>query len=57
MPGCVRGELIGLRWDHVDLAAGVLHVRHSWDPKEGDIDPKSRHGTRDVRSPPCCAST
>ncbi len=49
--GLRKGELIGLRWDDVDLAAGVLHVRHSWDPKEGDIDPKSRRGTRDVPIP------
>jgi integrase len=25
--GLRRGELIGLRWSDVDLAAGVIHVR------------------------------
>ena len=54
--GLRKGELIGLRWDDVDLAAGVLRVRHSWDPKEGDIDPKSAHGPA-TADPAVCAST
>ena len=29
--GLRRGELIGLHWDDVDLATGVIHVRRGWD--------------------------
>ena len=29
--GLRRGELIGLLWDDVDLATGVIHVRRGWD--------------------------
>jgi integrase len=44
--GLRRGELRGLRWDDVDLAAGLIHVRHGWDDYAGEIDPKSAKGTR-----------
>lgn len=46
--GLRRGELIGLRREDIDLAAGVLHVRRGWDMVEGEIEPKSRHGRRKV---------
>ena len=46
--GLRLGELQGLRWGDVDLAAGVIHVRRGWDVKAGEIAPKSRKGTRDV---------
>jgi integrase len=46
--GLRRGELQALRWDDVDLAAGVIHVRRSWDEVAGEIAPKSRKGTRKV---------
>lgn len=42
------GELRALKVGDVDLAAGVIHVRRSWDPKEGEIPPKSAKGTRTV---------
>ena len=44
--GLRRGELAALRWEDVDLAAGVIHVRRSWDPVEGEIDTKSRQRRR-----------
>ena len=49
--GLRRGELIALRWEDVDLATGVIHVRRGWDAVEGEIAPKSRQGRRDVPIP------
>jgi integrase len=46
--GLRLGELRALRWEDVDLAAGVIRVEQSWDPKEGAIQPKSRAGRREV---------
>ena len=46
--GLRRGELIGLRVEDIDLAAGVIHVRRGWDAVEGEIPPKSRRGLRKV---------
>ena len=43
-----RGELRALRVRNVDLDAATIDVEHSWDDKEGEIDPKSRAGTRRV---------
>lgn len=56
--GLRRGELIGLRWEDVDLATGVIHVRRGWDEVEGEIAPKraARAGVQS-RSPPSCATT
>lgn len=31
--GLRRGELLALRWDDVDLAAGILRVERAWDPR------------------------
>jgi integrase len=42
------GELQALRYEDVDLDAGLLHVRRSWDPQAGPVEPKSRAGARDV---------
>lgn len=49
--GLRLGELQALRWDDVDLAAGLIHVRRSWDPRAGAIEPKSRAGRRTVPVP------
>ncbi len=49
--GLRRSELRALQWEHVDLAAGVIHVEDSWDREEGRIDPKSRKGRRRVPIP------
>jgi integrase len=46
--GLRLGELQALRDEDVDLAAGVLHVRRSWDKIEGPVAPKSRAGVRKV---------
>ena len=46
--GLRRGELMALKWDAVDLAEGVIHVRAGWDRLEGEIDLKTRSGRRRV---------
>jgi integrase len=46
--GLRLGELRALRLGDVDEKNGVIHVRLSWDPKEGEIEPKSTAGVRDV---------
>jgi integrase len=45
--GLRRGELLALRWEDIDLKAGVIHVERSWDAKEG-VAPKSRAARRTV---------
>jgi integrase len=49
--GLRRGELTALRWEDVDLAAGLIRVRRGWDAVEGEIAPKSREGKRNVPIP------
>ena len=44
--GLRYGELRALRWGVVDLLRGTIHVRESWDPKEGVIAPKTRTSQR-----------
>jgi integrase len=46
--GLRRGELMALRVEDIDLAAGLIRVERSWDVKEGVIEPKSRAGRRSV---------
>jgi integrase len=40
--GMRRGELRALRWEHVDLAAGVIRVEQSWDPQKSLADDRGR---------------
>lgn len=47
--GLRRGEIMALRWEDVDLAAGVIRVERSWDaPARVFVEPKSRAGWRKV---------
>jgi integrase len=46
--GLRLGEARALRWQDVDLAAGVIRVERGWDPVAGPIDPKSSAGRRVV---------
>jgi integrase len=47
--GLRRGELMALRFEDVDLPAGVLRVERSYDPKSREfVAPKSRAGVRRV---------
>jgi integrase len=53
--GLRQGEALGLRWEDVDLEAGVLHVRHSLQyPKGGGwvlVEPKSERSRRTIALP------
>jgi integrase len=46
--GLRRGELVALQWEDVDLEAGVISVRRSWDPRAGFVETKSGAGRRRV---------
>ena len=47
--GLRRGELMGVRWEDIDLAPGVIRVVRAYDPTAGkSIEPKSRAGRRTV---------
>ena len=54
--GLRQGEALGLRWQDVDLDAGLLHVRHALqrnaDGKLGLGEPKSRTSRRSIALPP-----
>jgi integrase len=49
--GLRRGELMALRREDVDLAAGVIHVRRGWDQEVGEVAPRSAQGRRKVPIP------
>jgi integrase len=44
--GLRRGELMALRWTDIDLRAGTIDVRRSWDPEHGPGDTKNRNRRR-----------
>jgi integrase len=49
LAGTRRGELLALDWPNVDLKAGVLRVKRSYDPTSGTFGrPKSKHGIRTI---------
>jgi integrase len=50
--GLRRGELLALRFEDVDLRAGLLHVERAYDPVARIyVEPKSRAGKRTVPLP------
>ena len=56
--GLRRSEICGLRWDAVDLEAGVLHIRHTADTRSGDtIYADSTKSESSRRALPITAST
>ncbi len=55
--GMRRGELLGLRWQDIDLQRGVLHVRHSLMVVRGQRqlqEPKTKSGRRTISLSPVC---
>jgi integrase len=51
--GARQGELLGLRWEDVDLEAGRLAIRHTLSRIDGSLgDPKTARGRRTVPLPP-----
>jgi integrase len=46
--GLRRGELLGLRWEDIDLPNRVIRVERGWDDVEAEIDVKTRAGRRTV---------
>ena len=47
--GLRRGELMALRWENVDLDAGLIRVERAWDPRAKQyIETKSTAGRRSV---------
>ncbi len=46
--GLRLGELRALHWEDIDFTEGLIRVRRSWDPKAGEVEPKSARGRRDV---------
>lgn len=50
--GIRRGELLGLKWEDVDLKNDMIHIRHSVNFKDGNTpelkEPKSKAGLRDI---------
>ena len=51
LTGMRRGELTGLKWPDVDLEAGIIHVRRSYNYKTGFSSPKTKRGSRAVLIP------
>ena len=52
--GLRQGEALGLRWDDVDVEAGVLHIRHALqriDSKLQLVEPKSARSRRTIVLP------
>ena len=50
--GLRRGEILGLRWQDIDLAAGALKVRHSIGKGGVVRAPKTSHSRRAISLPP-----
>lgn len=55
LTGARKGELTGLRWEDLDLGAGIVHIRHSLNTrfKGWTLDPpKTADSRRDLPLPP-----
>lgn len=52
LTGLRQGEALALRWEDVDLRAGVLHVRHSLSRDGLLVEPKTVAARREIPLPP-----
>ena len=52
LTGIRQLEALGLRWQDVDVKAGVLRVRHQLDRSGALVEPKTQAAKRDVPIPP-----
>ena len=52
MTGLRQGESLGLRWQDVDVNAGVLRVRHQLDRSGELVEPKTQAAKREIPIPP-----
>ena len=54
--GCRRGELLGLKWDHVDWKNGQIHIDctllYAGDRGVYEGSPKTRDSVRMIKLPP-----
>ena len=58
--GLRQGEALGLRWDDVDLDAGVMHIRHALQRIDGKlqlVEPKSARSRRTIVLPDVVRNT
>lgn len=49
--GARRGELVALRWEHVDLDSGLLEIRRSYTSESGEKDTKTHQMRRIALDP------
>jgi len=59
LTGLRQGELLGLRWENVDLDMGTLGVTHSLQRIDGDwrfVEPKTKRSARTLALPPSVVS-
>jgi integrase len=52
--GARRGEILALRWDDLDLAAGTISIKRSLEQTAAGLkfkQPKTKHGTRTISLP------
>jgi integrase len=56
LTGIRQGEALGLRWQDVDVKAGVLRVRHQLDRHGELVEPKTEAAKRDVPIPASLAA-
>jgi integrase len=52
LTGIRQGEALGLRWQDIDLKAGVVHVRRQLDRSGALLEPKTAAAKRDIPIPP-----
>ncbi len=52
MTGLRQGEALGLRWEDVDVKAGLIRVRYELDRSSVLVEPKTLAAKREIPIPP-----